>query len=144
MKKFFNSLLHKFNITTSKVVTFALETGDEVKVEFNTTDGYNIIKDVPFEITLNNETQTVGTFITKDMVAEHVKLIASGDPNAEFIETDVKDGTEYTFWSYDNEEYKEYNIVASIKDSNIGILLGNPISEESARECFDRLTISMV
>ena len=142
MKKIFNSLLHKFNITTSKVITFALETGDEVKVEFNTTDGYNIIKNVPFEITLNNETQTVGTFITKDMVAEYVKLIASGDPNAEFIETDVKDGTEYTFWSYDNEEYKEYNIVANIRDSNIGILLGNPISEESARECFNRLSFS--
>ena len=40
------------------------------------------------------------------------------------------------FWSYQDAEY-DYAIL--IEESETGIILGNNVSEDSAKECFERL-----
>ena len=128
------------NTETSKSYEFKVDNGDVIKIQLDTSDGYNITSDVPFEITCDDEIHTQGMFIEKEQVVDFVEAVAS-DPNATYIDSGNKDDNEYTFWSYNNEEF---NIVVNIENSNTGVILGNIISEDSAKECFDRLTISMV
>ena len=37
----------------------------------------------------------------------------------------------------------EYNIALLLDGSRTGVLLGNAVSEASARACFDRLTVAL-
>ena len=52
------------------------------------------------------------------------------------LDSGTKDGIEYIFWSYQDAEY-DYAIL--IEESETGIILGNNVSEDSAKECFERL-----
>lgn len=69
-----------------------------------------------------------------------VIFLCCNDENATILDSGEKDGCEYVMWNYNDSEY-DYAIL--IEDSNTGILLGNDVSEESAKECFQRLTISV-
>lgn len=124
---------------THKAFTFSVETGDKVRVELDTTGGYDLSSNLPFEISKNGSTLSQGIFIEADQFESYAEAVNS-DANAKIIETNTKDSNRYVFWSYNDSEY---NIVVLIGDSNTGILLGNAISEDSARECFERLSISL-
>lgn len=124
---------------THKTFTFSVDTGDKVCVELDTTDGYDIASSLPFEISQNSSVLSQGIFIEAEQYASYAETVNTDD-NAKVIETSTKDSNQYVFWSYNDSEY---NIVILINGSNTGILLGNSISEESARECFERLTISL-
>ena len=39
---------------------------------------------------------------------------------------------------------QEYDYAIHLKDSKTGILIGNNVSEKSAKECFSRLTFSII
>lgn len=132
------SLLIITGCSSFKAYTFTVETGDKIKVKLDTSDGYDITSDLPFTITQDEETLSQGTFITLDGYNQYIAVVNS-DSNAEIIDSGNKDGITYTFYSYNDSEF---NYIIKIDDSNTGILLGNPISEESAKECFERLTIS--
>lgn len=43
-------------------------------------------------------------------------------------------------WNYNDSEF---NYVVMINGTNTGMLIANNISEESAKECFDRLEIKV-
>lgn len=124
--------------STTKSYTFDVETGDKIEVKLNTNDGYDITSNLPFSISKDEETLSQGTFITIDGYNQYVSSV-NNDSNAKIIESSTKDGLEYTFYSYNDSEW---NYIIKITDSNTGLLIGNPISEASAKECFDRLTIS--
>lgn len=124
---------------THKSFTFSVDTGDKVCIELDTTSGYDITSDLPFEISQNGSSLSQGIFIEAEQYASYVDAVNSDD-SAKVIESSTKDSNQYVFWSYNNSEF---NIVILVGDSNTGILLGNAISEESARECFNRLTISL-
>lgn len=124
--------------TKSKSYTYKVETGDKVKVTLKTNDDYNITSDLPFKISKGDDVLSQGSFVTLDGYNQYLNA-AKNDSNARIIATDNKNGLEYTFYSYDD---KEYNYVIKISDSNTGLLLANNVSEESAKECFSRLTIT--
>jgi nitrogen regulatory protein PII-like uncharacterized protein len=62
------------------------------------------------------------------------------DENASLLENGSTDTIEYFMWNYNNSEY---NYAILIKNSQTGVLLGNTVSEESAKEVFNRLQISL-
>lgn len=68
------------------------------------------------------------------------KELASSDEDdkVKLLDSGSKDGNEYVFWSYDDSEY---NYAILIEGSSTGLILGNQVSEESAKESFNRLTI---
>ena len=145
MKKVFMSLtivgimlLALTGCTTTKSYTFKVETGDEIEVKLNTNDGYDITSDLPFSILKDEETLSQGTFITIDQYNQYISSV-NNDSNSKIIESTTKNGLEYTFYSYNDSEW---NYVIKVADSSTGLLIGNPISEESAKECFNRLTIN--
>lgn len=127
------------NAKTHKSFTFTVDTGDKVSIELDTTGGYDITSNLPFEISQDGTTLSQGIFIEAEQYESYAEAVNSDD-SAKVIETSTKDSNQYVFWSYNDIEF---NIVILVGDSNTGILLGNAVSEESARECFNRLTISL-
>lgn len=119
--------------------TYTVDTGDSVTIKFETTDHYAITSDLPFAISKDGEVLSQGTFIMADGYQIYVDTVES-DVNAVVIENGSTDTCNYMMWSFNNSEF---NYVILIKNSNTGILLGNQVSEESAREVFGRLEISL-
>lgn len=117
--------------------TFSIDNGDSIKVELNTADKYSMTSDVPFTISKDGEALSHGTFIHSDVYPEYANIGSS--ENVQVIDSGTKDGNQYIFWCFDG---KEYNYAILVGESNTGVLLGNMVSQESAKECFDRLTIS--
>lgn len=127
------------SVKTNKSFTFDVSTGDKVELELDTTDGYDLTSDLPFEIKKGDERQTQGIFISTEDYDYYLDA-AKTDDKAKVIEESTKGDIKYLFYSYDNQEW---NYVIFINDSSTGILLGNIVSEESAKTCFDRLTITL-
>ena len=123
---------------TSLSYTYNVETGDKISISINIADGYSLSSNVPFTISKDKEKLSQGTFITAAYYNEYVDSIKSDD-NAEIIDEGTKGDCSYVMWNYNDSEY---NYVIMIEGTNTGILLGNNVSEESAKECFDRIDIS--
>lgn len=125
--------------TSSKAYTFSVTTGDSVKLSLDTTDDYDITSDMPFVISCGGETLSQGQFIPAETYEQYAALIESA-ADATVLDSGTKDGNEYVFWAYNDSEF---NYAIMIGDSATGLLLGNNVSEASARECFERLTITL-
>lgn len=121
-----------------KSYTYTVDTGDSIELRLDTTGGYDISPDLPFVISKDGETISQGSFVTAEAYDYYLALVES-DSGAEIIEQKSKNGVEYIFYSVND---REYDYVIKITGSNTGLLIGNIISEESARDCFNRLSIS--
>ena len=124
--------------SSSMSYTFSVDNGDSIKVSLDTSDKYKITSDVPFTISHDGEDLSQGTFIQSDAYEQYTNVVET-DEKAVLLDSGTKDGNDYVFWCYDG---KEYNYAIKIADSNTGMILGNPVSEEAAKECFNRLTIT--
>ena len=127
------------NVETHMAYTFSVETGDTVILRLNTSDGYKMTSDLPFVISYRDDAQSQGLFITADSYYAYVDSVEN-DSIAEILESSENTTCEYVMWNYGD---KEYNYAILIKNSQTAILLGNDVSEESARSCFERLEISL-
>jgi len=125
--------------SSSKSYTFSVETGDAIKITLDTSDKYDITSEVPFVISHDGATLSQGIFLAADDYKAYADVV-NADENAVVLDSGSKDGNSYIFWSYNDSEF---NYVIMVQDSGTGILIGNNVSEESARECFERLTFSV-
>lgn len=132
-------LLTACSTKSSKAYTFTVDNGDKIKVALNTEDNYDLSSEVPFTISCDGKTLSQGSFILAESYQQYVNVVNT-DENAKLIDSGTKDGNEYIFWSYNDSEF---NYAILIKGSNTGVVIGNPVSEESAKECFDRMTITI-
>lgn len=124
--------------TSSISYTYKVTTGDTIQITLNNSDGYSISSELPFKITKDDTTLSQGTFITLDGYEQYIATV-NNTSTAKVIDKGTKNGVEYTFYSYNNQEF---NYIIKIEGSNTAILIGNAVSEESAKECFERLTFS--
>lgn len=122
--------------SSSKAYTFSVETGDSIKVTLDTSDSFDITSKVPFIISDKNGETSQGTFITAANYQAYVDAVKT-DEKATILDSGEKDGNEYIFWTFNEAEF---NYVVLIKNSDTGVLIGNPTSEASAKESFQRLT----
>lgn len=118
--------------------TFNVETGDRIKISLDNKDTYSMNTKSPISFTKDGEEISTGTFLTSDGYTQYADTIKN-TKEANIIESDSKDGITYMFYSYNNE----YNYLIKIDDSNTGFLLGNKTSLESAKEVFQRITITL-
>lgn len=119
--------------------TYKVDTGDEVRISLDTTGGYSLTSDLPFTVSCDGEVQSEGTFIKAEAYSQYVEAVIT-DNDAVVIDTGSKDGNEYIFWSYNGEEY---NYAILIGDSDTAVVIGNIVSEKSAKESFRRLEIQL-
>ncbi len=126
--------------TTKLSYTYEVNTGDKITLSLNTTDGYSMTQDMPFSITKDDGIISRGTFIEASAyeVYESSMDLIDGIVNSDKGE---KDGITYLYFNYNNTEF---DYIIKINDSNTGLLLSNSISEESAKEMFDRLSFEIV
>lgn len=125
-------------MTSSRAYTYNVETGDTVRILLDTTDGYGLTSELPFTITCDGESLTQGKFITLEGYDLYADAVDS-DERSVLLGGGTRDGNEYIHWIYQHEEF---NYIIKIAGSNTAVLLYNGVSEESARECFERLTIT--
>ncbi|MBO5143471.1 MAG: hypothetical protein J6C46_10890 [Clostridia bacterium] len=121
--------------TTSKSYTYKVETGDNIKVTLNTSNGYDMTATNPIELSKNGTKVSDGIFITLEMYEQYLDVVEN-DEKSTIIKTGNANGVEYTFYNYDN---KEYNYIMKIKDSNTGFILGTPNSQDGAEESFSMI-----
>lgn len=126
--------------TTKLSYTYEVNTGDKITLSLNTTDGYSMTQDMPFSITKDDGIISRGTFIEASAyeVYESSMDLIDGIVNSDKGE---KDGITYLYFNYNNTEF---DYIIKINDSNTGLLLSNSISEESAKEMFERLSFEIV
>jgi len=128
--------------TTNKSYTFNIETGDAIKIKLDTTGDYTLSEDSGrFSVGKGDEEVLQGIFITKEAYEQYqgIKDLAE----AKVIADAEKDGNTYFFYELEGESGTENNFVLWIKDSNTGLILGSLSGEETAKEAFERLTITL-
>lgn len=123
---------------TAKSYTFDVETGDKIKIELNTTDGYDLSSSLPFTVSKDGSVLSQGTFITLDGYDDYVDRV-NNDTNSTILDSGSINGVTYTFYSYNDTEF---NYIIKIDNSNTALLLGNPNSQNEAQTIFELLTFS--
>lgn len=118
---------------------YKVETGDSIIISLTTNDGYDLTSNIPFVISKDEKELSQGTFISADYYATYVDSVKN-DEKAEIIDEGTKSDCSYVMWNYNDSEF---DYVVLINGTNTGILIGNNVSEESAKECFDRLEIKV-
>lgn len=120
---------------SNKSYTFNVETGDQIEIKMNTTEGYNLTSKLPIEFSKDDELISQGTFAQEYAYDEYYKLVKN-DSDATIIEEKSNSNIEYFFYEYDDSEY---NYIIKIKGSKTCFILGNNKSKKSAQEIFERL-----
>lgn len=120
---------------SNKSYTFNVETGDQIEIKMNTTEGYNLTSKLPIEFSKDDELISQGAFAQEYAYDEYYKLVKN-DSDATIIEEKSNSNIEYFFYEYDDSEY---NYIIKIKDSKTCFILGNNKSKKSAQEIFERL-----
>ena len=139
-----SSLFVLTGCTTNKSYTYNVDTGDKIKIEMKTGDGYDLTSELPIQFTKDDEVISQGTFAEMTAYDTYYELM-DGQNNVEILEENENDNIEYFFYEYTYEldDQAEYNYIIKIKNSNTCFILGNNISKESAEEIFERLTFSV-
>ena len=66
----------------------------------------------------------------------------NSDSSSKIIDSGTKGDTNYFFYEHDGST-KEYNYIIEIENSDTVVILGNTESEESAKNVFENLEISL-
>ena len=99
--------------------TYTVDTGDSIKIELDTSDGYTMSSDLPFSIKKDDKTVLEGTFIVLDTYEQYKELVNSGDETVTIIENETeKNGLTYIFYSVADDDGSEYDYVVKINGSN--------------------------
>lgn len=121
---------------STKEYTYGTEAGDMLNFTFDASDGYDIEFGERFTIAHNKELQTIGEFLSF-IEYDYMRSLVEQDVTAEVEEIE----TPYEkcfFWRCGD---KEFNIMFVVDNSHTAVLMRNGVSEESAKECFNRLTV---
>lgn len=124
---------------TYKSWVFSVGNGDSIKIELETTNGYDMISELPIKISQDGNVLSQCTFIRAEYYEQYVEVVEQ-EAASTVIDSGEKDGNTYVFWEYDGSEY---NYVIMLGESNTAVLLANNVSKESAQECFNRLVFSV-
>lgn len=140
------SLLLLTGCTKHKAFTFDVETGDKIKVEMKTNDGYNLTSRVPIDFSKDDKMISKGSFAIEAAYDTYYNSLKSQSDTVKILEEDSNKNIEYFFYEFNDDEKEqiEYNYIIRIKNSHTCFVLTNTISKESAKEVFERLTFSIV
>ena len=125
---------------SSMAYTYNVETGDSVRIELNTKDGYSMTSSMPFSISKDGEDLMQGSFMNEDGYDLYWDAV-SNDPNAKNIqEGTTPEGNKYFSWNFKDQEF---NYCVQVNGGKCGIILGCIVSPEVSKECFSRLSITI-
>lgn len=128
--------------TLTQSFTFTVETGDQVKVALDISDGLSLTQEEgTFTVSSGEDALLQGIFLNKDMYDQYLENIAAAD--AEVLEEASQDNLSYLFYEYEGEAGTEDNFVVWIEDSNTGLLLASLAGQEQAKTGFQHLSFTI-
>ena len=125
--------------TKEVAFTYAVDTGDDIKIKISTNDDYKLSSNVPFTISKDDKTLSTGTFLTAEGY-DLYKYNISVESHIKIFEEKEKGEITYTFFSVKDEQFI---YLIKVNNSNTGIYLENNNSKEEAKQVFDMLTITL-
>ena len=128
--------------TTSKSATFSVDTGDRVKVTVNTTEGLDLVMQVPFSVTREGRELLTGSFAVGSYY-DTCREAVEEEPQAVILEEGTKDGGDYFFYTVDGASGVEYDYVVRVDGSQTVVLLGSLAGREEAEEAFREIVFSL-
>lgn len=127
--------------SSTKTSTFRLG-GQTLKVQLDTTDNYDMVSGKYLEISQNGEPLTQCAFM--EMAYEdYLTLISRSAEDWQVLETGERDGNSYTLFQVTEDETPTYGCAVQVADAGFTVILSSKISQQSARDCFDRLTFTL-
>lgn len=143
LKTFIIAIISVITLTgctsTYMAYTFQVETGDNIKVEINTSEGHSLTNGVPFYVMKDNANVADGAFIPGSDYDDYV-LTVKNTTEATVLDEGEERGVKYLLYSVGDQEF---NYIIFIKDSNTGVILGSNVSLDAAKEAFALLTFSV-
>ena len=125
--------------TTSKAYTFSVETGDEIKIELDTSDGHKLSQeDGTFTVSKDDKDVLNGLFLTEEMKDYYVGIVTESEDIDVLSEGDVftwLNGDEYVKLITLEGTDKTYVVVVTLVETEEDIALSD--------DAFDHLTISL-
>ncbi|MCH5298732.1 MAG: hypothetical protein J1E96_03110 [Ruminococcus sp.] len=123
--------------------TFNVETGDCIKVDLDTSNGLTLSQENG-EFHVKNGDQKIldGIFTTKENYDSYMGL---KDTDAMNVIEEGKTGNnnDYLFYECESDLGTEYDFIVWVEGSNTGVLVGSLTDQETAKNAFDSLTISL-
>jgi|GEM_PF-2001698 len=124
--------------TTSMSFTFTLDTGDNVKVKLNTTDGYKLShENGNFHVSKDDANLLSGVFIIGDMYDDYETAMSEQG-------TLIESGDNYNFYAVEGESGTEHWYLVKLPTDNTALILGGNAGEENARTAYELLTFELV
>lgn len=127
--------------TTWSAITYEVSTGDNIKLQLDTTEGYSQDGKNPFTIKKDDKDVMQGTFVDMDTYNSYVDQVNGG--SIEILEQGVKDSNSFIFYVIENGTITEYDFLVKVEGSNTGVLLGSTVSKDEARNCFSNITFTV-
>lgn len=129
--------------STSMSFTYEVGTGDTVKVELDTSEGF-LLEDNggSFAVTEDDETILQGVFITEDDYDFYMEMVEVAD-GVENVEEDSADGITWLFYNFNGNAGEESNFIVWIDGSDTGVLLGSLEGSRTAKKAFESLTFTV-
>lgn len=128
--------------SSSKSLTFDVETGDKIKITIDTKEGYDLTMEVPFAVTKDGETVLNGSFAQIEAYDTYRQII-EGDANATLIDESSKDGNDYFCYTYEGAAGTECDYLMKVGGSDTVIIMGSLAGEDEVRSAFEAMTISL-
>lgn len=113
-------------------------TGDEILAKVDKSSGLSLSFNESVVIIKDGEILSRVTFMKKELYDSYLSEVNNSELSS-VVTSGNKDGNEYMFWTHDNQEW---NCIIVVKDSNTAVLISNATSEETAKECFERISFS--
>lgn len=143
MKKIFVILLSVMvisgcNAHTSKSYTYNVETGDKIKVELDTTNGYDLVdNEGKFKVKKDDKVISQAMFLTSEGYASLTNAVFDIADNEEI----KNDSLKCLYYETDGNAGREYNYLCWIEESNTGIVIASLEGKDKAEEVFNLLKI---
>lgn len=130
---------------TSFSYTFNVETGEQIKVTLDTTDGMKLSQeDGHFMVSSeDNEELSLGIFLLEEQTQNYFDNLPTAE-DVEILDQTEKDGLSYVFYRYEENGSPVWNYIIKLNGAVTGIGITNGVSQESAEAVMSRLSFECV
>lgn len=129
--------------TTSMSYTYKVGTGDNIKVELDTSEDLMLESgDDGFSVTEDDETILQGIFVDEDTYDLYMEMVKYAD-GVEIVEEDSANGLTWVLYEFDGNAGMESNYIVWIDGSDTGIIMGSLEGTRAAKKAFNSLTFTV-
>ena len=125
-------------------ISYSVNTGDQIKVELDTTDGYELSDEEGTMCILDETGATVltGFFIDENTYTSYLEMVR-GTEGVTILEETTSNGVTYTLYNLETSEMTVNEYVCWVDGSSTGILFSGISTMDDAKTAFSKLTFSV-